>query len=573
MFLCRKQFFLIRLLWLVVALLPTTTLSAEVQVPSSVEAGRITKDIEKNSKRQSLEESTLKPGKKEKPQYNVSPFPIPEGADKVTLILHDLIIEGNTVFNPEDFRFIYQQYLYKQITLNKLYLWADEITKLYRDKGYFLSVAVVPNQEIKNNVARIKITEGYISEVAISEKKLSAQKLIKAYVDKLTNIRPIKVADLESFILSINDLYGYSFKSVLSPIENNNDGAVKLSLIVTKDKPHFKIGSDNYSSRYIGPHEVNALASIEFIPLQRTDLSILNSAFDNRLTYAAINHKFFIAPNYYVNLSYSYSKSHPGYLLTDQKINSESKSFATTIGYQIIRQRLENLDATIGFDAQNSNSDILFDPQTRDKTRTISGALAYNFYDKYNNYNYINLEVTKGIDVLGSSHEGDLHLSRATGDPKFIKAELSIARLQSINNYFSLLAMADAQLASNPLLSSQEFGYGGQNYGRAFDSSDITGDSGIKTSFQLNYKEIDYLSYAKLYPYIFYDIGLVTNRNTGQKKEESGASSGIGSKFELKKNISGNVALAWPLTRDRSSPIYGQSTNAPRLLLQMSSDF
>ena len=135
---------------------------------------------------------------------------------------------------------------------------------------------------------------------------------------------------------------------------------------------------------------------------------------------------------------------------------------------------------------------------------------------------------------------------------------------------------ASAQTASGTLYSSEQFGYGGQNFGRAYDSSEITGDHGIAWAAELGYTGLDQLSSRfSFIPYGFYDIGVVWNDNIslGQKKKETGSSAGVGAHFIINGNLIGNVGIAYPLTREISTPIYGKDKQAPRVSFQLSRAF
>jgi hemolysin activation/secretion protein len=158
--------------------------------------------------------------------------------------------------------------------------------------------------------------------------------------------------------------------------------------------------------------------------------------------------------------------------------------------------------------------------------------------------------------------------------PYFAKAEWSLSRLQGIADDWSLLAGFVGQLASGTLYASEEFGYGGQAFGRAYDSSDITGDEGISGMLELCY---DGWSGDKqdisLQPYGFYDIGAVWRTAAGPSQYEHGASTGAGIRFATPWSLTGNIGLAWPIGRAIVAPSYNALPAGPRILLQTSYGF
>ena len=81
--------------------------------------------------------------------------------------------------------------------------------------------------------------------------------------------------------------------------------------------------------------------------------------------------------------------------------------------------------------------------------------------------------------------------------------------LQGVTPNWSLFAAASGQVASGPLYSSEQFGYGGQAFGRAYDASEITGDHAVAASLGMRYSGIDPMHGVRLMPYGFYDMGRV----------------------------------------------------------------
>lgn len=90
------------------------------------------------------------------------------------------------------------------------------------------------------------------------------------------------------------------------------------------------------------------------------------------------------------------------------------------------------------------------------------------------------------------------------------------------------------QWSADPLLSSQECGYGGRIYGRGFDTSIITGDHCVETMLELRHA-LDVgsvadqsLTYAQ--PYAFIDYGHIWNIDApaGTPAHDDGASAGLG---------------------------------------------
>ena len=497
---------------------------------------------------------------------------IPDAAQSIRFILKDVRIKGASAFTPSQLSDIYKPYINKEITLATAYAIAGEITKIYRNSGYFLSMAYIPNQSIEDGAVTIRVVEGYIAEIALPE-EIANHQVIKQYISRLTAQKPIKSDAVESFLLQLNDLPGYSFRSVLSPVASGAEGAVKLSLQSTKKDGSGSIRFDNASSRYLGPNEIASSYTASILPLQQTTISGLVSLPTNELRYGALSHTVAIAPDLTLEFNGGVTKAYPGYTLENFDINSKATALSVGIGYQWIRQRQENLALNVALNSRDVVSDLSNVPLTRDHIRALRVGMTYDTSDNLHGYNLVNANISRGIDGFGASQKNSLNLSRAGAAPNFTKTELYISRLQSLTNDWSLLVSAYGQLASGVLYSSEQFGHGGQNFGRAYDTSDITGDHGAAGALELRYDGWGTLKPIKLQPYIFYDVGKVWNESVGVPKRESGASAGSGIRFTTDWHQTANVGLAWPLTRDVPAPVYGAAHRGPRILLQIGQEF
>lgn len=498
--------------------------------------------------------------------------PVPKGADTIHLTLKEVHIEGATVFTPEQLRALYADQLGKDVTLDKVYDIVGKITALYRNHGYFLSLAYMPEQHISSGIVTIRVVEGAVTHVEMDD-KLRDHSVVRGYIDRLLAQKPLKSDQLESFLLRMNDLPGYSFRAVLVPGESKREGDVTLKLVPAPKGGKGSITFDNFGSRYLGPHEGSASYSTSLLPFQQTTVSGLSAVPAKKLNYMTLDHSIVIAPDLTLEVSANVTHARPGYTLSPEDISSESTYLGTSLAWQWIRQREENLALKVTLDGRNTSSDLIGNPFTRDHVRALRGNAAFDAQDKWQGYNIVNFTLSQGIDGLGSSKKGDTDLSRDGASPDFTKAELALTRLQTINDNWSLLAAADGQTASGTLYSSEQFGYGGQAFGRAYDSSEITGDKGVSGSLEMRYDHWNTLHPVSFQPYTYYDIGEVWNDSVGSDARESGSSAGFGVRGTSDIGVSGNLGFAWPLTREIATPIYDGSKEGPRVLLQLSKDF
>ncbi len=495
----------------------------------------------------------------------------PEASSKLTFRLNEVRVEGATAFSADELQAIYSAYIGKEITLDVIWVLAANITNHYRKNGYFLSRAYIPPQDIEDGVVMIKITEGYIGEVQLDH-KVNQSFIVRSLINDIKALKPLKSPDLESFILTMNDLHGYRFSGTLKPIDDADEAAVALLLEVTEDEASGVMNLNNSGSRFIGPYQATMSYSDSFFPLHHTQITTSSTLPFDEMQYLALNHEAALAPRWKWQASGIYVRAKPGSILESSDVTSQSVSLSLGLNYQAIRQREENLSLRMNLDMKNTNSDILGDnPLIRDRIRLIRVGIDYDTADGWGGYHYLTMTLGQGIEILSASKKGDSNLSRVEAEADFTKIDASYIRQQVIQNNILLINQLSGQYASGPLFSSEEFGYGGQQYGRAYDSSEITGDHGVATSVELRYLGLDPVYDMNISPFVFYDIGKVWDEDVGGGSL-SASSAGIGVHMKHPNGISGSLGLAWPLTKKVSNPVYGGS-KSPRIAVQMSYSF
>ena len=500
------------------------------------------------------------------------PVNAPEGAESIRFTLKGVKLVGVTAFADERFTALYAPLVGSTISLTQVYEIAASITRTYREAGYILSYAYIPDQEIASGEVTIAIAEGYLAQVVVDGRD-SNHGITADYIARLTREKPITNQTLESTLLRLNDLPGLSYRAVLSKAPNAPPAESILTLIPTKKDARATVNFDNFSSRYLGPHEVSGSYSRSILPRQQTTIFGLTSIPVDRLNYISLNHSYALVADVTIEGSASYTNSNPAFTLEPLDIESATTNFNLGINYQAIRQRDENLLFKLSAESRHVTSDILNTRLTRDEVRSLHATASYDMRDGWDGTNVINATITQGIGILGASSKsnGANDLSRDEATPDFTKIELSASRLQTIDDDWAALVQASGQIASGPLYASEEFGYGGQVYGRAYDSSEVVGDGGAQAAIELRYTGFRTMQPINVEPFIFYDYGFVTNEDAAQAKFDSLSSAGGGIRFASIWGQAGMLAVAVPITRESAAPTYG--IDSARILFQVAHNF
>lgn len=504
----------------------------------------------------------------------------PPGAENITLNLQSIQLDGVTVYNENQLSKVYGSKLGTTVTLADVYAISSALTNKYRNDGYILTQVIVPPQTIEGGNVRLQVVEGYVDNVSVEGQGTEMELgLIRRYASRIATGQAVNTKDLEKYLLLINDLPGVEARSILSP-SRTKTGAADLRIIATRDPFDALLAVDNYGSRYLGPVQLSAAGS-------------LNSFFgmNERLTLQTVvapdyhqwNELAYIAATYeqpiwsygtVLSLTASHTDTEPGYTLDQFDVRGQSQYYNVKVDHPIIRTRAQNWSVYGLFDWRDVKSRNNLELSRRDHIRAVRVGTDYELLDTFLGVgiNSINLEVAKGLNVFGASDEGDVRMTRAMGDPSFFKVNLEAQRLQRVISNVNLLVAAKGQWSSDALLSSEEFGVGGINYGRGFDPSEIIGDDGVAGKVEIQWNEphkLDFLYDYQLFG--FYDAGRIWNEDptTPSQKTDTVTSAGFGIRADLFDDVKTGLAIAFPLNRD----VETQGDDDPKLYFNLNKTF
>lgn len=500
------------------------------------------------------------------PDVEVRQAPVPgapAGADKVTFVLEDIQLDGVSTYNKDALKVVYADKVGKTISLADVYGVANDITLKYRNDGYILTQVVVPPQTIDGGTVRLQVVEGYVANVRISKQNDMPVNVanIEGYAKRINTGGPLNVRDLERQLLIINDLPGVTARSILSP-SPNTPGAADLDIVLDYDPVDGLVSLDNFGSRYLGDIQVGAATTLNSMLGQNEAISAQIAMAPQswyELAYGTIGYEQPVGPfGTKVHFNASATDTEPGYDLKQFEVKGRSYLLNFGATHPFIRSRSENLTGRVNLDWRRVKSSNNIEDTRRDRITALRFGGRYEFIDMLVGpaANMFDMELSKGLKILGANEEDDPNMTRSEADPQATKLEAEIQRLQRVTSSVNVLLAARGQLASHALLSSEEFAVGGVGlFGRGFDPSEITGDEGIAGKVELQWKDPVKLETSAIDSYQlygFYDIGKVWNMDatTSSQKSDSLASVGAGVRVDLPYDLDGGFAVAFPLTRE-----------------------
>ncbi|MBD2184400.1 ShlB/FhaC/HecB family hemolysin secretion/activation protein [Aerosakkonema funiforme] len=459
-------------------------------------------------------------------------------APPIRIALQKIEVVGNTVLSTEEINAITKPFEGREVSLDELRAVADAITKLYIDRGYITSRAVLPDQTVNNGVVLIRIIEGSLERIQIE----GTRRLRRSYVRdrvRLGITTPLNTNQLEDRLrlLRVNPL----FENVEASLRAGSELGKSVLVVRVTEAEQFdsNFSIDNYSAPSVGSERLGVNLRYRNITGFGDEVAAAyyrsttggSNALD--FTYSVpLNAKdgtlqLRVAPNFYEITQPPFDRFN---------ITGESNLYEISYRQPIFRSPRREFTLSLGFTRRESQTFLDGEPtpfgegpdeEGRSRTSVI------NFQQEYVSRD------TKGATAVRSQFSLGTGLLDATINPdpipdgRFLSWLGQVQRVQRLSNNHLLILQADVQLTTDSLLSSQQFVIGGGQSLRGYRQNLRSGDSGFRVSIedritlQRNKNDLPTLQIAP-----FFDVGGVWNNpnnpNTSQEIDDERFLAGVG---------------------------------------------
>ncbi|MDT9597818.1 ShlB/FhaC/HecB family hemolysin secretion/activation protein [Sphingosinicella rhizophila] len=430
-----------------------------------------------------------------------------------TIVVGAIRIEGATLIPQSLFAPIIEAYMGRSLAPADLRRLASDIANVARGRGYGLATAWIPGQSSGNGLLRVEIDEGRIHSI---EARGTAADIVGRMLAPLVNGRPVRTAELERRLLLAGDISGVRLGK--ARLDRRN-GRNVLSIVAGRENVQAEAAADNWGTDAVGP--IRARLAVDFNGLV---------ADDDRLTLGGVvtplqPKEFYLFQAGYskaigtngamVHLNGYFAESNPGAELSRLELGGRSMEAQIGLSHPFLRTRATSLWGNAFLRVRDSEQDRR-DLPLRDDRITALTLGAYGVARWPNGRLRTRLTLIQGLDLFGANEAGDLLASRPDADGTFTKLEYWAEYQHYLGRQFSIQAQIQGQIASGPLLSSEEMGLGGRYFLRGYDYRERSGDQGGAGSIELRYDLANLpepLSMTQFYA--FMDGGTVRNSRRG----------------------------------------------------------
>lgn len=481
-------------------------------------------------------------------------------------VLRHIIIDGASSVAPATLRSAWTPAIGHPVNAMDISIILQRIGILEGKTGIALYTVSLPHQIIANGIVHVRITEISVVHVIITG-KTDHQKLglMQAYAKNILRSRPLLRSVLERNILLMGDLAGAKVGSQFVPVPGHPD-AVQLVLAIETQNIFGGFALNNQGTPLLDNTQsvFNAGVNNLFHEGERTQL-VLGLPLDvRRYQYYGIND---IEPLNSDGLSLSLSAGKLVSNPVDDGTAGRAQLLGAQLSYPLIRAVHRNLDLTGGFDAINSDNAFLGTTISDERTRALRFAVSYNDDQYFKGINHASATVSEGLNIFGARQA-----SPAYGPPSFTKGNFNVERLQVLPYGLALRLAAIGQFTDDRLPPSEEFDYGGPDYGQAFTAAELSGDEGVAGVIQLAHLvPAAYLpkQLAGSSIFVLTDYGRIWNRDYPPEPTDRGASFAAGVKILVIGKFTLELGAATPIIK----PEYVSSNEHWRFILSTAGHF
>ena len=475
-------------------------------------------------------------------------------------------VDGATALPPATFAPAIEPYLGRPLGPEELRALARDVAEAARRAGYPLATAWIPQQELVAGILHVTLDEGRIDAI---EAEGPGHEEVARRLAPLATGRPVRTAELERALLLAGDMPGISLGR---PRIVRRDGRNVLVVQTGFDRVQGRATLDNAGSATAGPVRARLGVDINGVltggdrlslggmvtPLQPREFQLAEAAYRAPVGHGGTE----------VGVSTYVGRSRAGGSLRSNDLAGVSSQVEASVTHPLVRSRAGSVWAGAALTVRDSNLDRAGTRVRDDRIVTATASLYANGPFGGGRVR-VRLAYVQGLDWLRATRRGDPLASRSDAGGRFSVGEAWLQYDRSLGGRFSLQLAGEAQLASRPLLASEELGLGGRQFLRAFDYWEVSGDEGAAISAELRYDLASGLPHPlrRLQLYLYADAGRVTNLENGLGGG-SLASAGGGARAWFDRGFEASLELGIPLTDSPYDP-----NPKPRVSVSLGSRF
>ncbi|AFY35120.1 ShlB/FhaC/HecB family hemolysin secretion/activation protein [Calothrix sp. PCC 7507] len=439
--------------------------------------------------------SNVLPKPPDKDQFLPSPElpnqPILEQDDPNAKFMVDRVeVVGSTVFRAEQLASVTNPFLGKELTFAELLQIKDAITKLYTDRGYVTTGALISPQTVEAGVIKIQVIEGSLQEIKITGNRRLRSQYIRSRIqlgaDKPLNV-PRLIEKLQLLRLDPR------IQNLSAELQMGVTPGSNILLVEVQEANTFSLTTslDNGRSPSVGSFRRG-------VDIQEANLlglgDTLSVGYANTDGSNTINANYALPINAHNGtLSFGFSQGWNHVIeepFSVLDIQSNTRSYELGYRQPLVQKATQELAIGLSFSRQESQTELGIDnigpfplspgADTNGKTN-ISALRFFQEYTQRSNQHVfaVRSQLSFGVDWF------DANVSENEPDSRFFAWRGQAQWVRQLAPDTLFLTRGDFQLSADSLVPLEQFGLGGQLSVRGYRQDVLLTDNGLLLSVEL----------------------------------------------------------------------------------------
>ncbi len=396
-------------------------------------------------------------------------------------------VVGSTVFKPKDFIPVTSPFVGRELTFSELLQVKDAVTKLYTDKGYVTTGAIITPQTIESGVIKIQVVEGSLQEIKIVGNRRLNSKYIRSRI-KLGAGKPLNVPHLLEKLQLLR--LDPRIQNLSAELQTGTRPGSNLLQVEVKEADTFKLTTtlDNGRSPSVGSFRRG-------IDLQEANLlglgDTLSVGYANTDGSNTVNVNYTLPVNAHNGtISFGYNQGWNNVIekpFTVLDIQSNSKAYDFSYRQPLIQKPTEELAVALSFSRQESQTELGIDniggfplspgADANGKTKISALRFTQEYTQRSNKQVFAaRSQFSVGVDWFGAN------VNNHAPDSRFFSWRGQAQWVQQLKPDTLFLLRGDLQAAADSLVPLEQFGLGGQLSVRGYRQDALLTDSGFLLS-------------------------------------------------------------------------------------------
>jgi len=492
----------------------------------------------------------------------------------------ELRVKGNTLLDKKILERTVYRFLGPKKSIDNVEAARTALEELYHAKGYQTVAVDIPEQDVKNGVVYLNVTEGSISKLRVKDSRYFAQGAIKAAVPELAEG---SVPNFPKMQEQLAKLGAENPDRQITPIlrAGETPGTLEVDLKVKDELPlHGKVelngrntsttsrlrlvSSLRYDNLWQKFHSASLMYQVS--PEDNKEVDVWAGTYAMPLFDSDARLAF-----YTVSSSSSAQISNAGALAVI--------GIGDIYGLRLVKPFKPVADyfhsMTLGWDYKDFKEDLQLIGADSIKTPIHYSPFLAQYSGSMNGKESVTtFDVGLHLSIRGLGNDPaqfDQKRLNAKSNYAFVTGELKHQHNLPLGT--ELVSRFAGQAANSPLISNEQFSMGGAESVRGYFETQSLADDALFGSLELHSPHLgpnDWDNLNQLKMLVFFDAakGWIKDALPGSSKGDFLASAGVGMRFKMWKHLSGLLDVGVPLSAQ--DPVKGGD---PRLHFNIATDF